>query len=175
MIFWNPFTGSVDWIHKDTQRSWYMAWVRVWQRQLIQNRGGGLELCSCCRVLVKLERSLGFPPQHCIKPVVAFHAYNPNTQEVEAEQKDPRFKIIPDSVLSLRSAWSTWDHIESQRSLTGWKKRPGASLILCSHLWNGHKLWLPWKHCHNHLHWLLINSEAQGTILQKELPLPLSL
>lgn len=102
MIFWNPFTGSVDWIHKDTQRSWYMAWVRVWQRQLIQNRGGGLELCSCCRVLVKLERSLGFLPQHCIKPVVAFHAYNPNTQEVEAESRKIRDSR---SFLTLFWAW----------------------------------------------------------------------
>lgn len=44
------------------------------------------------------------------------------------KQEDPRFKIIPDCVVSLRLACSTGDHIESRGSLSGWERRPGFHL-----------------------------------------------
>lgn len=44
------------------------------------------------------------------------------------KQEDPRFKIIPDYVVSLRLACSTGDHIESRGSLSGWERRPGFHL-----------------------------------------------
>lgn len=91
------------------------------------------------------------------------------------KQEDPRFKIIPDYVVSLRLACSTGDHIESRGSLSGWERRPGSSLILCSHLWNDHMLRLPWKHYHSHFQWLQIKYEAQSMVLQKHLLCPPSL
>lgn len=91
------------------------------------------------------------------------------------KQEDPRFRIIQDYVVSLRLACSTGDHIESRGSLSSWERRSGSSLILCSHLWNDHMLWLPWKHYHSHFQWLQIKYEAQSMVLQKHLLCPPSL
>lgn len=126
--------------------------------------------------IVQLAWTLGVHPQHCIKTSYSVSClYSQHLGGWGRRREDLRFKVVPDFVVSLRSVWSTWDPIESGRAWEAERGGLGTTSIPCSHLWNGHILWLPWKHYPNHFHWLLIKYEAQRKVSQKVLTSPLSI